>query len=148
MGDADKPTLDQVNVVVSDMPASVAFYRALGLDIPDRDPSWDPHHRSAVTEGGGDFDLDSSAFAPQWCSGFSNERTGPVIGFRVASRDAVDATHDKLTALGHRSLQAPRDMFWGARYALVEDPDGNAVGLMSPVDPKRRTAPPDPAALG
>jgi hypothetical protein len=26
-----------------------------------------------------------------------------------------------------------------ARYAIVEDPDGNAVGVMSPVDPARRS---------
>jgi len=28
---------------------------------------------------------------------------------------------------------------WGARYAVVEDPDGNALGIMSPVDPDRRS---------
>ena len=28
---------------------------------------------------------------------------------------------------------------WGARYAVVEDPDGNAVGIMSPSDPDRRS---------
>lgn len=26
----------------------------------------------------------------------------------------------------------------GARYAIVEDPDGNYVGVMSPSDPARR----------
>jgi uncharacterized glyoxalase superfamily protein PhnB len=34
-------------------------------------------------------------------------------------------------------------VFWGARYAIVEDPDGNHVGVMSPSDPDRRRAPPD-----
>ena len=36
------------------------------------------------------------------------------------------------------SQQEPYDAFWGARYAIVEDPDGNAVGLMSPIDPDRQ----------
>jgi len=43
-----------------------------------------------------------------------------------------------LTGAGFRAQQAPYDAFWGARYAVVEDPDGNAVGLMSPSDPDRR----------
>jgi len=39
-------------------------------------------------------------------------------------------------------LQPPFDAFWGARYAIVEDPDGNVIGFQSPSDPERRTAPP------
>jgi uncharacterized glyoxalase superfamily protein PhnB len=35
--------------------------------------------------------------------------------------------------------QPPYDAFWGARYAVVSDPDGNAVGIMSPIDPDRRS---------
>jgi catechol 2,3-dioxygenase-like lactoylglutathione lyase family enzyme len=34
---ADRPTFDQINVVVRDMPAILEFYRALGLDIADFD---------------------------------------------------------------------------------------------------------------
>jgi hypothetical protein len=49
---------------------------------------------------------------------------------------------------GARSLMAPYDAFWGARFAVVEDPEGNAVGIMSPMDDARRTAPPDIDFLG
>ena len=41
-----------------------------------------------------------------------------------------------------RPGQPPFDAFWGARYAIVADPDGNDVGLMSPIDESRRTWPP------
>jgi hypothetical protein len=34
----------------------------------------------------------------------------------------------------------------GQRYAIVEGPSGNAVGLMSPVNQTRRTRPSDPPA--
>jgi hypothetical protein len=34
------------------------------------------------------------------------------------------------------------DAFWGARYAIVADPDGSDVGLMSPIDEQRQTWPP------
>ncbi len=44
--------------------------------------------------------------------------------------------------MGHRSLHPPSDGFWGARYAIVEDPDGRAVGLMSPVEDRYRSAVP------
>ena len=33
--------------------------------------------------------------------------------------------------------------FWGSRFATVDDPDGNHIGIMSAEEPTRRTAPPD-----
>ena len=66
-----------------------------------------------------------------------------MIGFRLASREAVDELHARLVAEGYRSRQEPYDTFWGARYAIVADPDGRDVGLMSPSDPARRSAPPE-----
>jgi uncharacterized glyoxalase superfamily protein PhnB len=44
---------------------------------------------------------------------------------------------------GYRGLQEPHDAFWGARYAIIEDPDGIAVGLMSPMSPDKKSPPPD-----
>ena len=35
MTDDGKPVLNQINLVVSDMDASIDFYRRLGLDVPD-----------------------------------------------------------------------------------------------------------------
>src|SRR6476469_9867215 len=43
-----------------------------------------------------------------------------------------------IDAHGAVGQQPPWDAFWGARYAVVEDPDGNAVGIMSAIDPDRR----------
>jgi catechol 2,3-dioxygenase-like lactoylglutathione lyase family enzyme len=139
---SDLPVIDQINLVVGDMDASVAFYRLLGVDVPEGDEVWDPHHRSTSLPGGIDLDLDSAQFAAKWNSGWHGGAT--VIGFKVASREAVDERYVALTSAGYRSEQPPYDAFWGARYAIVEDPDGNAVGIMSPVDPARRSAPPTP----
>ena len=66
-----------------------------------------------------------------------------VVGFSVSSRDEVDGLYGEMTAAGHRGLQAPFDAFWGARYAIVEDPDGIAVGIMSPISAKHRAPPPE-----
>jgi catechol 2,3-dioxygenase-like lactoylglutathione lyase family enzyme len=131
--------LDQVNFVVTDMDASVAFYRKLGLTIPDTDPEWQRHHRSAQSEQGIDIDFDSAEFATHWNRGWRGGTA--VLGFKVESRGAVDEIYQDLVESGYQGQQAPYDAFWGARYAVVEDPDGNVVGIMSPVDPVMRSHP-------
>jgi catechol 2,3-dioxygenase-like lactoylglutathione lyase family enzyme len=136
---AEGPIFDQLNLVVSDMEATLTFYRRLGLTIPDTDPAFLSHHRTARLQGGIDLDFDSTEFARHWDKGW---RAGAgVIGFKVDSRERVDASYADLTGAGYRGQQEPYDTFWGARYAVVEDPDGNAIGIMSPVDPDRRSSP-------
>jgi uncharacterized glyoxalase superfamily protein PhnB len=121
------------------MEATVAFYRRLGLTIPDTDAAFQAHHRSAQLPGGVDLDFDSAEFARYWDRGWTSG--AGVIGFRVDSRERVDDIYSELTGAGYRGQQEPCDVFFGARYAIVEDPDGNAVGIMSPVDPARRSGP-------
>ena len=133
------PVPDQFNLVVTDMDATVAFYRKLGLTIPGTDPRWQRHHRTAALPGGIDLDLDSSEFARHWNRGWRGGMG--VLGFKVESRERVDEIYADLTGAGYRGQQPPYDAFWGARYAVIEDPDGNAVGIMSPVDPDRRSQP-------
>ena len=142
----ERPVLNQINLVVKDMNATVAFYRRLGLEIPDTSPEWQAHHRTAAMPEGLDLDFDSDEFAQQWNRGWRSRGEGAlgVIGFGVSSREVVDELYAELTNAGYRGQQAPYDAFWGARYAIVEDPDGNAVGLMSPIDPARSTIPTPP----
>ena len=137
--------LDQVNLVVEDVEASRAFYAKLGVDFGDqRDPVWSRHHVSAVQQPGtADLDLDSTSFAAQWDEGWPGG-PGVVIGFKVETRQAVDDLVAALADGGATVQQPPWDAFWGARYAVVTDPDGNAVGIMSPQDDAFRAPPPDP----
>ena len=136
---SEGPTLDQLNLVVSDMDATIAFYRRLGLTIPDTDPTFQAHHRNAQQPDGIDLDFDSSEFARHWDKGWQSSRV--VIGFKVPTRGQVDSIYTELTEAAYVGQQPPYDAFWGARYAIIEDPDGNAVGIMSPIDPGRRHAP-------
>lgn len=138
-----RAVLDQVNVVVRDMEAMAAFYDRLGLELDSGLPSWAPHHRQAAAGPGADLDLDSAAFAAVWNRGWPGG-TGVVLGFRVPTRNDVDELFALLTAAGHPGQQPPYDAFWGARYAVVTDPDGNGVGLMSPAGPAFRSPPPAP----
>ena len=142
------PVLNQLNIASRDLAALMAFYRRLGVEIP-HDAVWQtstgPHHASAAL---GEFDLefDSTAFAQIWNAGWrkrDNIGGSVVLGFSVASREAVDEIYADLTGAGYTGLQAPYDAFWGARYAIVQDPDGIAVGLMSPVSAEFRSPPPD-----
>jgi len=141
------PVLDQINVVARDVDAMVTFYRKLGVEIASTPAPWDHNHRSATMPEGLDFDLDSTGFAQQWNVGWTPGRTGVVIGFRMPTREAVDSAYAELVGAGYASQQPPYDAFWGARYAVVADPDDNAVGLMSPIDPARTSAPPTPPAV-
>jgi catechol 2,3-dioxygenase-like lactoylglutathione lyase family enzyme len=140
----------QINIVVRDVRASLPFYRLLGFVIADIPlPAWAPHHASGMTSNGVVVDLDSVAFAKRWNPGLDESKLGggAIPFFYVGSRDEVDRIHDRVKAAGHRIQKAPDDAFWGARYAIVEDPDGNPVGIMSPIDESRRSDPPPPPPL-
>jgi predicted lactoylglutathione lyase len=140
-----------LNIVSGNVEASIAFYRKLGIDIPEPRiwrTATGVHHVSAI-EGvppdAATLDLDSAAFAQIWNKGWAGRKDlagRVVVGFSVSSREEVDRLYGEMIASGHRGLQAPFDAFWGARYAIVEDPDGIAVGLMSPISANRRSPPP------
>ena len=135
-----QPDVNQLNLIVADMEATLAFYRALGLEI---EPSPGGKHAEAKLPGGLSLEWDTASSAGTWDSGWEGGGGGSVvIGFAVGDRAEVDELFATLTAAGHRGHQQPYDAFWGARYAIVDDPDGRAVGIMSPSDPDRRYWPP------
>lgn len=139
----DRPDLHMLNLVVGDMAASIEFYRQLGVDVPAGGETIGDHVELRMP-GGFSFELDTAASARIWHAG---SRADPgavrvVVGFALPTREAVDERYAALTAAGYRGRQPPFDAFWGARYAIVADPDGNDVGLMSPMDESRRTWPP------
>jgi catechol 2,3-dioxygenase-like lactoylglutathione lyase family enzyme len=144
-----RPDLNQIDFVVRDMDATLAFYRALGVEIAET-AIWRTdsgvHHVDVTMPGGLIVHFDSEALARAYDRGWrapAGPGTRSVLSFKVDSRAEVDRLHAKLAGLGYRSAQPPYDAFWGARYAIVEDPDGNHIGLMSASDPARRSAPPD-----
>lgn len=135
---------NQVNLIVSDIEVNAAFYARLGVsfDLPTSD--WPPgsgaRHANSRPGDGYLIDLDTAPMARLW--GDAELAAGTVVlGFALPDREAVDATYAELIAAGSRARRAPFDAFWGARYAIVDDPDGRAIGLMSPIDPARRHVP-------
>ncbi|WP_432247249.1 VOC family protein [Streptomyces sanyensis] len=125
------PRLDAVGLVVSDMAASLAFYRRLGLDVPagaDNAP-----HVEAVLPGGTrvlwDTEETIRSFDPGWTAPSGGDRLG--LAFACDTPAEVDALYERLVAAGHRGHLKPWDAVWGQRYAMVLDPDGMAVSLFA-----------------
>jgi uncharacterized glyoxalase superfamily protein PhnB len=136
-----QPDLHMLNVVVGDMAASLEFYRRLGVAVPSAEG---PHVQLRMP-GGFSLELDTAESVRLWHAGWRADpaSVGVVLGFALPSREAVDERYAELTAAGYVGRQPPFDAFWGARYAIVADPDGHDVGLMSPIDDSRRTWPPE-----
>ncbi|MGP3950702.1 VOC family protein [Streptomyces sp. 7N604] len=127
------PRIDLIGLVVSDMAASLAFYRRLGLDIP-ADAETQPHVEAQLPGGlriAWDTEETVRSFDPSW--------TPPQGGHRLALAFAcddpadVDRTYDALLDAGYTGHLGPWDAFWGMRYATVLDPDGNGVDLFAPL---------------
>ena len=125
-----KPYLHTIGVVVQGMPQALAFYRALGLEIPmgeDQSP-----HVEYVGEPGYSIGFVVESMVrqtdPQWQDSFGQRLN---LQFRFDSPLEVDETYAKLIELGHASYQAPWDAFWGQRFARVIDPDRNVVNLFA-----------------
>jgi catechol 2,3-dioxygenase-like lactoylglutathione lyase family enzyme len=138
----------QLNLVVEDMDASVAFYQNLGMAVRVDGGEWPPgsgaRHVALDNGAGAIFELDNMAMAKIWHGGWRSPDAGArpvVLGFSLPFREAVDQRYRELTAAGYTGRQQPYDAFFGARYAVVCDPAGNDIGLMSPIDQHRRFTP-------
>jgi catechol 2,3-dioxygenase-like lactoylglutathione lyase family enzyme len=125
------PQFSVVGLVVTDMAASLAFYRRLGLDIP-AEAETEPHTEAALP-GGLRLAFDTldtiRSFDPGWAPPQSGGRIS--LAFACDSPTEVDALYTDLVDAGHEGHLKPWDAFWGQRYAVVHDPDGNAVDLFA-----------------
>ena len=132
--------LRMLNLIVKDVPASVEFYRRLA-DVEPKSVEGEHTHLELAMPSGFSLELDAADSVRLWHAGWRADPASAkvVVGFSFDSREAVDERYAELTAAGYTGRQPPFDAFWGARYAIVADPDGNDVGLMSPMDDTRRT---------
>ena len=130
------PRFDAIGLVVSDMAASVAFYRRLGFAFPEG--AGQEPHTEARLPGGVRLLLDTEetvrSFHPGWRPPSGNGRAS--LALRCDGPAEVDAVYEELTRAGHHGELKPWDAFWGQRYAVVHDPDGNGVDLFAPLPPQ------------
>ena len=123
------PQLNAAGIVSSDMARSIAFYRALGLDLPETPGEG---HLEATSDKGFRLMLDSEdvikSFRP-------TGRAAPATSCRSPS----SARHPPRWTRSTRASSPPAstgekepwDAFWGQRYAQLADPDGVPVDLFA-----------------
>jgi catechol 2,3-dioxygenase-like lactoylglutathione lyase family enzyme len=125
------PKIALFGLITDDLPRTLAFYRRLGVEIP-AEADGQPHVE--VTLPGGlrlawDTVETIRSFDPEWAPPAGGHRF--AIAFEYPEPAAVDQAYAELVAAGYHGHLAPWDAFWGQRYAVVHDPDGNAVDLFA-----------------
>lgn len=131
------PRLSTVELVVTDMATTLAFYRLLGLAVPaaaDAEP-----HVEVDLGGGMRLALDTTdtirSFDPGWTPPTGGGHR-MALAFDCGTPAGVDETWALLTGAGdpgHAGHLPPWDAFWGMRYAVLHDPDGTPVDLFAPL---------------
>lgn len=125
---------DFIGIVTADLGASLAFYRALGVDVPSGQEG--APHAEAKLPGGMTLAWDPVSTIQGFMPGFELPSGENRIGFafRAESPEEVDRAYAEIVrqypAAGHT---APWDAPWGQRYSTVLDPDGNSIDLYAPL---------------
>ncbi|XPP25873.1 MAG: VOC family protein [Leucobacter sp.] len=128
-------SFDFIGIVTGDLAASLAFYRALGVDIPPGQE--DAPHAEAKLPGGMTLAWDPVStvrgFRPDFELPGGDNRIG--FAFRAGSPEEVDRVYAEITSAYPAAAEtSPWDAPWGQRYATVLDPDGNSIDLYAPLD--------------
>lgn len=126
---------DFIGIVTADLPASLSFYRALGLDIPEGQD--DAPHVETVLPGGMTLAWDPVStvrgFRPDFELPTGENRIG--FAFSTATPAEVDRVYAAIVErFPAAASMAPWDAPWGQRYSTVLDPDGNSIDLYAPLE--------------
>ncbi|MFJ9313449.1 VOC family protein [Pimelobacter simplex] len=125
-----------IGIVTQDLAASLAFYRDLGVPIPDDVDPASPHVDAHLEDGTAlawDTVDTIRGFDPSYEPATGGHRI--ALAFDQETPAAVDTTYAAMVAAGHTGHIAPWDAFWGQRYATLLDPDGNSVELFALLAP-------------
>jgi catechol 2,3-dioxygenase-like lactoylglutathione lyase family enzyme len=107
--------LNQVTLPSSNVDRSAEFYRRLGFtQIVSALPRY---ARFECPDGGSTFSLHANE---------SMKASQTVVYFECQD---LDATYERLRALGVQFDQEPKDQIWLWREAYLRDPDGNIICL-------------------
>ena len=122
-------SLDAFGVAVDDLDRARNFYKHLDLDIP---PDPEGHGHAEVELAGGirlmfDTVETMKSFDPSWSRGTGSPAVTLAFSFETPAE--VDSKYAELIGAGGTAHLPPWDAFWGMRYAVVRDPDGNELSL-------------------
>ena len=127
------PTMNVIDLAVSDLNAAIGFYRRLGLEFTP-DPHMPADHAGCDLPNGLHLMLDTDDLRDKTTANWTPPAVGRAfLAFEFETPADVDAKYAELTAAGVVGLQEPWDAFWGMRYATVADPAGNGIDLYANV---------------
>lgn len=127
------PKFDLIGMVVEDMAETLAFYRQLGIDIP-KEADTEPHVEVVLASGmrlAWDTVETIKTFDPDYQKPTGSSRVS--LAFRLDTPEEVDSMYEQLTRAGYHGHKQPWDAFWGQRYGLVYDPNGNSIDFFAPL---------------
>jgi uncharacterized glyoxalase superfamily protein PhnB len=126
------PTLHGVYLFVETLATSADFYRLLGFEVEHVSSTL----ARAVARNGALIVLGTAAltqsYDPAWRA--PGSPTKNTINLELDCADEVDEIYRRIVDAGYVGHLAPCDPLWQARFAIVEDPDGNYIGLNGPRD--------------
>ena len=121
--------LDAIGIVVEDLERTRRFYRHLGLELPTDDEGHG--HAEVELAGGLRLMFDTVETITSFDSGWRRGEGAPTasLAFSFDTPAEVDAKYQELLEAGGQEHLGPWDAFWGMRYAVLRDPDGNGIDL-------------------
>jgi uncharacterized glyoxalase superfamily protein PhnB len=130
MGGFMQAKLDMIGLTVKDMAKSVEFYRLLGVEFAGDASGEHVEGKSGGMRIGFDtVEMMQNMYA-DWVEPVGQRMS---LAFLLGSAAEVDELYQKILDTGYVGAKEPWDAFWGQRYAVVVDPDGNKVDLFAPL---------------
>ena len=121
--------LYMIGVIVEDMARALAFYRRLGVDVPE-DSEDKPHVE--VKMSGLTFFLNTKRHNARWDPAraeISGTGYRMILEFYLKDRALVDAKYAEMIGYGYASHVAPFEVSPTLYFAMIDDPDGNTILL-------------------
>jgi catechol 2,3-dioxygenase-like lactoylglutathione lyase family enzyme len=124
--------LDNVGLAVRDLERSVAFYQGLGfLKI------FANERGCTMSVGPSKIFLFPSADQETLTRSVTLVANPPGIDHLSFLVEDVDRAYAEIRSRGINFLTSPADQSWGARTAVLRDPDGNNLYLLSWLSPRQ-----------
>ena len=138
--------LYMLGLIVRDMPTALAFYRRLGLAIPDGSET--QSHVEVMMGSGMTFFLDSRP--ARWDPSFgtlsdpersaASDRYSVILEFYLKERATLEAKYTELIDYGYQGYREPYVTPFGMYFAMIKDPDGNTILLSADAAPNQENA--------
>ena len=123
-------SLDAIGIVSHNIKSTIKFYDLLGVSLKELGGA---NHYEGTTQSGVRIMVDSidliKQLNSQWIKPQGSSQI--ILCFKQSSPQSVNELYFKITSAGYTSIKEPWNSFWGQRYCIVEDPDGNQIDIFA-----------------